>query len=248
MSEGAAQGTTRLESELLGFQAFFRFTSEHPALYRIIRQSEFVAPETLRYHYDRVAEGYVTALDAAMESGEIGQIDAEVTAYALMGLGELVGMRWILWGDGQPDARARHRRARADHPLHPRGQGVRSVGLLATASYLPERWMTAAEIAALSGIPEQVIVEKFGLRGKHIAAPDEHVSDLSVKAIERLLRRDRIRSEGDRRRHVLRLDVARPRRLAGGAAHRLSRRRDERVRDRVRQRLARHADRPADGA
>ena len=96
-------------------------------------------------------------------------------------------MRWILWGDGEPDARPCHRRARADHPLHPRGQGVRRVGLLATASYLPERWMTAAEIAARSGIPEQVIVEKFGLRGKHIAAADEHVSDLSVKAIERLL-------------------------------------------------------------
>jgi len=102
MSEGAAQGTTRLESELFGFQAFFRFTSEHPALYRIIRQCEFVAPETLRYHYDRVAAGYVTALEAAMKSGEIGTIDAEVTAYALMGLGELVGMRWILWGDGNP--------------------------------------------------------------------------------------------------------------------------------------------------
>ena len=102
MSEGAALGTTRIESELLGFQAYFRFTSEHPALYRIIRQSEFVAPEMLRYHYDRVADGYVTALEKAMESGEIGQIDAEVTAYALMGLGELVGMRWILWGDGAP--------------------------------------------------------------------------------------------------------------------------------------------------
>ncbi len=100
MSEGAALGTTRIESEILGFHAYFRFTSEHPALYRIIRQSEFVAPEMLRYHYDRVAEGYVTALEKATESGEIGAIDAEVTAYALMGLGELVGMRWILWGDG----------------------------------------------------------------------------------------------------------------------------------------------------
>jgi 3-oxoacyl-[acyl-carrier-protein] synthase-3 len=47
--------------------------------------------------------------------------------------------------------------------------------------------MTAAEIGAASNIPEQVIVEKFGLRGKHIAAPGEHVSDLSVKAAERLL-------------------------------------------------------------
>jgi 3-oxoacyl-[acyl-carrier-protein] synthase-3 len=46
--------------------------------------------------------------------------------------------------------------------------------------------MTAAEVAERSGIPERVIVEKFGLRGKHIAADDEHVSDLSVAAGERL--------------------------------------------------------------
>lgn len=61
------------------------------------------------------------------------------------------------------------------------------VSLAATAAYLPERWMTAAEVAERSAIPEQVIVEKFGLRGKHIAAEDEHVSDLSVRAAERLL-------------------------------------------------------------
>ena len=60
------------------------------------------------------------------------------------------------------------------------------VGLAATASYLPERWMTAAEISAASSIPEPVVVEKFGLRGKHIAAADEHVSDLSVRAAEAL--------------------------------------------------------------
>jgi 3-oxoacyl-[acyl-carrier-protein] synthase-3 len=64
---------------------------------------------------------------------------------------------------------------------------VRRVGLAAIASYLPERWMSAAEIGERSGIPEDVIVGKFGLRGKHIAAADEHVSDLSVTAAERLL-------------------------------------------------------------
>jgi 3-oxoacyl-[acyl-carrier-protein] synthase III len=64
---------------------------------------------------------------------------------------------------------------------------VRQVGLAATASYLPERWMTAAEVAEASGIPEDVVVSKFGLRGKHIAAPDEHVSDLAVKAGRALL-------------------------------------------------------------
>jgi 3-oxoacyl-[acyl-carrier-protein] synthase III len=61
------------------------------------------------------------------------------------------------------------------------------VSLAATAAYLPEQWMTAAEVGASSGIPEQVIVEKFGLRGKHIAAADEHVSDLSVRAAETLI-------------------------------------------------------------
>ena len=47
--------------------------------------------------------------------------------------------------------------------------------------------MSAAEIARVSGIPEPVLVEKFGLRGKHIAAADEHVSDMAVAAAERLL-------------------------------------------------------------
>ena len=99
MREGSTQGRSRVEAELLGFKAYFAFTAEHPALYRIIRQAEFVSPEMLRYHYDRLSTGYVAALKAAMKSGEIGPLDPEVTAWALMGMGELLGMRWILWGD-----------------------------------------------------------------------------------------------------------------------------------------------------
>jgi AcrR family transcriptional regulator len=98
MKEASSQGKTRLEAELLGFAAYFRFTSEHNALYRIIRQAEFVSPEMLRYHYDRLSEGYVEALREAVERGEVGEIDPEVTAWALMGMGELLGMRWVLWG------------------------------------------------------------------------------------------------------------------------------------------------------
>jgi AcrR family transcriptional regulator len=98
MKEGSSRGETRLEAELLGFDAYFRFTADHPALYRIIRQAEFVSPAMLRYHYDRLAAGYVEALRDAVDAGEIGaDVDPEVTAWALMGLGELIGMRWILW-------------------------------------------------------------------------------------------------------------------------------------------------------
>ena len=102
MKESSSQGSTRIEAELLGFGAYFRFTAEHPALYRIIRQAEFVSPEMLRYHYDRLSEGYVEALRSASDAGEIAELDAEVATFALMGMGELVGMRWILWGDGMP--------------------------------------------------------------------------------------------------------------------------------------------------
>jgi AcrR family transcriptional regulator len=101
MSEASAAGTTRAEKELLGFGAFFRFTAEHPALYRIIRQAEFVSPETLQIHYERLTSGYVAGLKQAMEAGEVEQGDPEVLAWSLMGIGELVGMRWILWNGEQ---------------------------------------------------------------------------------------------------------------------------------------------------
>jgi AcrR family transcriptional regulator len=97
MTEAASQGATRVEMERLGFAAFFRFTAEHPALYRIIRQAEFVSPETLQLHYERLTSGYVAGLREAMEAGEIAEGDPELLAWALMGIGELVGMRWILW-------------------------------------------------------------------------------------------------------------------------------------------------------
>ncbi len=101
MAEGAAKGRTRAEAERHGFEGFFKFTAEHPALYRVIRQAEFASPEALQRHYERIAVGYRRALSEAMEKGEIAQGDPDVLAYALMGVGELIGMRWILWNQGE---------------------------------------------------------------------------------------------------------------------------------------------------
>lgn len=100
MAERAAHGRSRGEAERLGFEGFFRFTAEHPALYRVIRQAEFASPAALQRHYERIAAGYSAALTASMDSGEIARGDPEVLAYALMGIGELVGMRWIRWNEG----------------------------------------------------------------------------------------------------------------------------------------------------
>jgi AcrR family transcriptional regulator len=104
MKEASSRGTARLEAELLGFGAYFRFTMEHPAIYRIIRQAEFVSPEMLHYHYEKLAEGYVEGLRESIERGEVGPIEPEVTAWALLAAGEMLGMRFILWGDGSVPA------------------------------------------------------------------------------------------------------------------------------------------------
>lgn len=98
MSEAAATGSTRLERERAGFAGFFAFTAAHPALYRIVREAEWVSPRALRLHYSRIVDGYIAGLQEAKDQGELGDIDPTVAAWALMGIGEMVGMRWVLWG------------------------------------------------------------------------------------------------------------------------------------------------------
>ena len=112
MKAASSRGTTRLEAELLGFGAYFRFTMDHPAIYRIIRQAEFVSPEMLEFHYEKLAEGYVEGLRESIARGEVGDIEPEVTAWALMAAGEMLGMRYILWGNGSVPEHVEHELAR----------------------------------------------------------------------------------------------------------------------------------------
>lgn len=108
MSEAMAGADSRLDAERAGFRGFFRFTAEHPALYRVVREAEFVSPAVLRLHYSRIVEGYEAGLSAAQEAGDVDRaLDPETTAWALMGMGELIGMRFLLWerdADGKPPA------------------------------------------------------------------------------------------------------------------------------------------------
>lgn len=101
MTESARGAKTRLEAERLGFAGFFRYTAEHPALYRVIRQAEFVSPGALRNHYEKVAEGYIPPLLEAMETGEVIPGNAMILAWSLMAVGEAVGMRWIVWDESK---------------------------------------------------------------------------------------------------------------------------------------------------
>lgn len=92
----------RLEIERAGFVAFLRFVQEHKNLYRIIRQAEFVDEALYRDYYQRLAKGYRDGLARAMKHGEIRKLDPDAVAFALMGIFDFLGMRWVLWENRMP--------------------------------------------------------------------------------------------------------------------------------------------------
>lgn len=56
------------------------------------------------------------------------------------------------------------------------------IGIKATGAFFPPGIETAADLAVKTGIPEQVIIEKFGLVQKHVADDGLHASDLAIAA------------------------------------------------------------------
>ncbi|WP_430384357.1 TetR/AcrR family transcriptional regulator [Archangium violaceum] len=101
IAESVAACEDRMQVEREGLRAFFQFVGSNRNLYRIVRQAEFVDEECYRRYYDRFAKGYVSGLVKGMEAGEVRRMDPEALAYCLMGLGDFLGMRWVLWeGEG----------------------------------------------------------------------------------------------------------------------------------------------------
>ncbi|MGH2800611.1 MAG: TetR/AcrR family transcriptional regulator [Thermoleophilaceae bacterium] len=98
----------RLEQEVAGFETFFDFVRAHGDLYRVIRQAETVDEDVYRWHYRTLAEGYVRGLRRAQTAGQIRRdLDPETLAFALMGIAEALGMRYVLWEGRLPPAAAR---------------------------------------------------------------------------------------------------------------------------------------------
>jgi AcrR family transcriptional regulator len=89
----------RAQAEEAGFRAFFAFVARHPDLYRIVRECQFVDPREYRDWYERLAQPYVAALRRAAAEGEVADedVDLEIAAYCLIGMGDFLGMRMVLW-------------------------------------------------------------------------------------------------------------------------------------------------------
>lgn len=92
-----AEAPDRLAVERLGFAAFFEFVATHRRIYSIVQEAERVAPEAAQAYYEGISRGYIRGLSEAMEAGTVRRLNPEALAYALMGIGHFVALRWLVW-------------------------------------------------------------------------------------------------------------------------------------------------------
>jgi AcrR family transcriptional regulator len=97
-----ADAPSRLEAERRGLRAFLEFVRANPDLYRVVAESQFVDQAIFRRYYEEFATAYRSGLEAAEARGEIRKGDAEVRAWALMGVSDMVGRRFALWDGKAP--------------------------------------------------------------------------------------------------------------------------------------------------
>ena len=100
------QSRGRMAIERDGFEAFFAFARAHRQLYRIVQEADRVDQPTYQEYYARIARGYTRGLSAAMEAGEIRQMDPEALTYALMGIAHFTALRWLIWPESDESAEA----------------------------------------------------------------------------------------------------------------------------------------------
>ncbi len=63
------------------------------------------------------------------------------------------------------------------------------IGILSVGVYIPRTFITAAEIAERSGVPEEVIIHKMGIVRKPVAGPADHTNAMGLWAAEDALER-----------------------------------------------------------
>ena len=56
------------------------------------------------------------------------------------------------------------------------------IGILGIGLYIPPQRLNAAAIAAATGVPEPVVAEKFGVRSKPVAGPEDTTAEMGFKA------------------------------------------------------------------
>jgi AcrR family transcriptional regulator len=95
LSDAVAGAPDRLGAERLGLRAFLEIAATRPTLYNIVEEARFVAPEAYNAYFTAFARNYARNLAAAAAEGEIRPGNAEIRAWALMGMAVTLGERYM---------------------------------------------------------------------------------------------------------------------------------------------------------
>ncbi|SET16514.1 beta-ketoacyl-ACP synthase III [Paenibacillus sp. NFR01] len=72
---------------------------------------------------------------------------------------------------------------------------LRSVGIIGTGKYVPEKILTNADLEKMVETNDEWIVSRTGIRERHIAAPEQATSDLAYEAALRALESANMKAE-----------------------------------------------------
>ncbi|MEM4769209.1 MAG: TetR/AcrR family transcriptional regulator [Saccharolobus sp.] len=89
----------RIELEKVGFKKFLQWMEDNKKYYKIFIEAQVHRPEMYIWHFTRLSERYRIGLQEAMNKGQIVKVDPELLSYVLIGIGEMIGRRYILWTD-----------------------------------------------------------------------------------------------------------------------------------------------------
>ncbi|AOL16425.1 TetR family transcriptional regulator [Sulfolobus sp. A20] len=87
----------RIEIEKVGMRKFLEWMDENKKYYKIFVEAQVHRPEMYIWHFYKLSERYRIGLQEAMNRGEIVRVDPELLSYVLIGIGEMLGRRYILW-------------------------------------------------------------------------------------------------------------------------------------------------------
>jgi len=104
----ASDCQTRLEIEERGIREFLAFASEHPGIFRIFWDAQFVDQDAFKEYYESFAEAYARRLAESRDLGEVRDVDLTALSYCLIGISNFVALKYTVFDSGDvPEAAIR---------------------------------------------------------------------------------------------------------------------------------------------
>jgi AcrR family transcriptional regulator len=92
-----------MELEKINMEVFFNFVMDHPGLFALVWQSQYVDPKSFYNYYDQFCGGYVKQILTAQANSEIKSMDPTSLAYCLMGIYNFLALKYVVMDGKKPN-------------------------------------------------------------------------------------------------------------------------------------------------